>query len=581
MPLPERPNLEYLKKLAKQKLQDLQRADASARLADAQLAVAREHGFASWRKLRAHLDALRPAGQPSGRGELPREQVDEFYGAIYRADEATVERMLTVEPALVNARHADGTTPLLAAADRNKPGLIALLLARGGDPDGVYEHSAHTPLSWAVTSEHFEVAEALRRGGVAPDLYCAAGLGDAKAVEAFFDAEGRLQDGASSTGSSRYAPDGTRLPCPPPSAREVVSDALYIACRNGKEEAVRVLLAHGPDLSFRAFAGGTSLHWAYFSGSRAVIEALLRAGADPTLRDDVLRCTPRAFGICWPASEGWVSKVRQRLADDSALVNIMDAGHAPLHLAAKDGHLGVVKLLIEAGADVNLRSAEGKTALDLAGERSDQAGCVKVVEWLRDRGPRWREGMADNTTTDEEETFIAAIRGGDLGEVKSMLAAKPGLIRSRRHGASPILIARYHGKQEVVEYLRGSVPALDIFEAAALGDRERAERLLDGDGGLANAVAEDGFGPLGLACFFNHEPLVRLLLERGTPVNARQGTSGMGFTPLMEAALNGQTEMVDLLLEHGADRTMRDEKGQTAGDYARQNGHAALADHLA
>jgi ankyrin repeat protein len=48
----------------------------------------------------------------------------------------------------------------------------------------------------------------------------------------------------------------------------------------------------------------------------------------------------------------------------------------------------------------------------------------------------------------------------------------------------------------------------------------------------------------------------------------------------MEAALNGQTEMVDLLLEHGADRTMRDEKGQTAGDYARQNGHAALADHL-
>ncbi|HWN90691.1 MAG TPA: ankyrin repeat domain-containing protein, partial [Verrucomicrobiae bacterium] len=422
--------------------------------------------------------------------ELPQEQIEEFYGAIYRADEATVERMLSVEPTLVNARHFDGTTPLLAAADRNKPGLIALLLARGGDPDGVNAHSAHTPLSWAVTSEHFEVAEALRRGGVEPDLYCAAGLGDTKAVESFFDSEGRLQDGASTTGSSRYAPDGTRLPCPPLSAREVISDALYIACRNGKEDTVRVLLRHEPDLSFRAFAGGTPLHWAYFSGSHVVIEALLQAGADPTLRDDVLRCTPRTFGICWPASEGWVSKVRQRLADDSALVNIMDAGHAPLHLAAKDGHLGVVKLLIEAGADVNLRSAEGKTALDLAGERPDQAGCVKVVEWLRDRGPRWREAMADNTTTDEEETFIAAIRGGDLGEVKSMLAAKPGLIRSRRHGASPILIARYHGKQEVVEYLRGSVPALDIFEAAALGDRERTERLLDGDGGLANAVAQ-------------------------------------------------------------------------------------------
>jgi len=616
MPLPDRPNLEYLKKLAKEKLRELQRGDASAQLADAQLAVAWEHGFASWRKLRAHLDALRPAGEPSGRAGLPQEQIEEFYGAIYRADEATVERMLSVEPALVNARHPDGTTPLLAAVDHNKPGLIALLLARGGDPDGVYAHSAHTPLSWAVTSEHFEVAEALRRGGVAPDLYCAAGLGDAKAVEAFFDAEGRLQEGASSTGSSRYGPDGMRLPSPPPSAREVVSDALYIACRNGKEEAVRVLLRHGPDLSFRAFAGGTPLHWACFSGSRAVIEALLQAGADPTLRDDVLRCTPRTFGICWPASEGWVSKVRQRLADDPTLVNIMDAGRAPLHLAAKGGHLGVVKLLIEAGANVNLRDAEGKTALDLAGERPDQAGSVKVAEWLKDRDPRGREDMAENTTMDEEETFIVAIRGGELGKVKSMLAARPGLIRSRRHGASPILIARYHGKQEIVECLRGLLPALDIFEAAALGDRETAERLLDGDGGLANAVAQDGFGPLGLASFFNHDAVVRLLLargarvdaassngmrvmplhsaaaarsvliarlllERGAPVNARQGTSGLGFTPLMEAALNGQPEMVDLLLEHGADRNMRDDKGQTAGDYARQNGHAALADHLA
>src|SRR5439155_803262 len=130
---------------------------------------------------------------------------------------------------------------------------------------------------------------------------------------------------------------------------------------------------------------------------------------------------------------------------------------------------------------------EGKTALDLAGERPDQAGSAKVAEWLKDRDPRGREDMAENTTMDEEETFIVAIRGGELGKAKSMLAARPGLIRSRRHGASPILIARYHGQQE----------------------------------------------------------------------------------------------MVDLLLEHGADRNMRDDKGQTAGDYARQNGHAALADHLA
>src|SRR5215813_9296291 len=66
MPLPDRPNLEYLKKLAKDRLPDLQSTYPSARLADAQLTVAREHGFASWRKLRAHLDSLAaPAPAPT------------------------------------------------------------------------------------------------------------------------------------------------------------------------------------------------------------------------------------------------------------------------------------------------------------------------------------------------------------------------------------------------------------------------------------------------------------------------------------------------------------------------------------
>ena len=63
-------------------------------------------------------------------------------------------------------------------------------------------------------------------------------------------------------------------------------------------------------------------------------------------------------------------------------------------------------------------------------------------------------------------------------------------------------------------------------------------------------------------------------------MNARQGNATDGFTPLMEAAMNGQAEMVDLLLEHGADRTLRDDTGLTAGDHARLQGHTALADRL-
>ena len=54
--------------------------------------------------------------------------------------------------------------------------------------------------------------------------------------------------------------------------------------------------------------------------------------------------------------------------------------------------------------------------------------------------------MTDDETRADREAFIAAVRGGDLGTVKAMLDAGPGLLCTRRHGASAILIARYHGK---------------------------------------------------------------------------------------------------------------------------------------
>lgn len=374
MALPDRPSLEYLKKLAKDRLPELRRANPAARLADAQLAVAREQGFTSWRALRARLDRPPRAVSP--------DRASELFDAIKRGDEATVGRLLDADPPLANARDVLGQTPLLAAVDANRAGLVPVLLSRGADPGGVYAHSAHTPLSWAVTSESFDAARALVQAGVEPDLFCAAGLGDVERIRAFFRSDGRLKPGASKTGSTRFAPDGTRLPCPPASAPEIVADALYIACRGGHEGAVRELLAHGPDLAFRAFAGGTALHWASFAGARAVAGLLIQHGADPTLRDPVLGCTPEAFGICVAASWGWVSKVRQRLAEDRRLAHAMSARGGPLHEAARAGALEAVKLLVDAGADLARRNGDGKTALDLARERPDHAGCGAVVAWL-------------------------------------------------------------------------------------------------------------------------------------------------------------------------------------------------------
>jgi hypothetical protein len=59
--LPARPNLEYLKKEAKDLLDVLRRSDSSAQLADAQFALSREYGFDSWPRLKAHVESIASA----------------------------------------------------------------------------------------------------------------------------------------------------------------------------------------------------------------------------------------------------------------------------------------------------------------------------------------------------------------------------------------------------------------------------------------------------------------------------------------------------------------------------------------
>src|SRR6266852_9530613 len=98
---------------------------------------------------------------------------------------------------------------------------------------------------------------------------------------------------------------------------------------------------------------------------------------------------------------------------------------------------------------------------------------------------------------------------------------------------------------------RPPVAELDIFESSALGDVGRGKALLESDPRLANAVAEDGFGPLGLACFFDREPVVRMLLDSSSRVD-QASSNGMRVMPLHSAAAARSVSIARLLLERSA-----------------------------
>jgi ankyrin repeat protein len=146
---------------------------------------------------------------------------------------------------------------------------------------------------------------------------------------------------------------------------------------------------------------------------------------------------------------------------------------------------------------------------------------------------------------------------------------------------SALLQALYQGESEQVEKLLAADPELDVFEAAAFGRADRLRQLLHEDPSRANAFGDDGFHPLGLACFFGHVDAARLLLERGADVNALSTNEHVQTAAIHAAAAAAGDEttrygLVKLALEHGADPNLPQGGGFRAIDAARQNGDARV-----
>jgi ankyrin repeat protein len=145
---------------------------------------------------------------------------------------------------------------------------------------------------------------------------------------------------------------------------------------------------------------------------------------------------------------------------------------------------------------------------------------------------------------------------------------------------SDLLQALYHGDRAKADALLADKPELTIFEAAAAGKTERVREILRDDPSLANAFGDDGFHPLGLACFFGHVDTTRVLLEHGADVNALSRNEHIQTAAIHAAAASEDEgtdeatryELVKLVLDHGADPDLPQGGGFRAIDAARQNG---------
>jgi ankyrin repeat protein len=340
--------------------------------------------------------------------------------------------------------------------------------------------------------------------------------------------------------------------------------ALHLCARTGRPEAVRVLLTNGARIdTIENWRGQTPLMWAAAEGNVDAMKMLIEAGADVNARSTIIAwerqrteeprdkwlppggLTPLLFA----AREGKVASARV-LLDAGADINIVDPDrHTPLILALTNGQLDVAALLIERGADVNMEDKVGQTALYAAvdfhtvpasnrpapRETDDIVSSLDVIKMLLAKGAKvdapLRAALPYRTKLDRggdgvlgagTTPLIRAGKAADVAVIKLLLEKGANARAATRNGVTAVMMAANVATRE--EDMTGrSKTQKDIIES------------------------------------------IKALMAAGADV---KGSDTQGRTALHGAAMWGLTDVVKFIKEQGGDINLKDKRGLTPLSYA-------------
>ena len=308
----------------------------------------------------------------------------------------------------------------------------------------------------------------------------------------------------------------------------VADSAVADAAMRGDASAVRALLQRGADVNAAQGDGMTALHWAAEHGDHDLAAVLLESGANPGAETRIGRHTPLHV-----AAQGGhhlvVRTLLQNKAGKAGVNTTTTTGAAPLHFAAASGSSETVTILLDSGADVNVREPQwGQTPLMFAAA----AGRADVVGVLLARGADVRATgkVVDISARNRQDSAASRERNARVAAIQRQLAART---------------------------------------AAASSPRTARGRGGDGDSGgepeplgYADLVgAQGGLTALLLAVREGHEDTVFALLDGGADIN--QVSSSDHTSPLLMAAINGHFDLAMRLLGRGADVTRASDGGAT------------------
>ncbi|KAI8498541.1 hypothetical protein Bbelb_237430 [Branchiostoma belcheri] len=358
--------------------------------------------------------------------------------------------------------------------------------------------------------------------------------------------------------------------------------ALHVACREGRDEVVKLLIKNQADLNVTNGFGVTGLHVACRQGHDKVVELLIKNQAD-------LNVTNGAGDTgLHVACRGGHDEVAELLIENQADLNLANGnGDTGLHAACRGGHVKVVELLIKNQADLNMANKFGVTGLHVA----CREGHDKVVELLI-------KNQSDvNVANVAGDTCLhVACRGGHEKVVELLIKNQADLNATNKDGATGLHVACSRGHDEVVELLIKNQADLNVTNkfgdtglhvACIMGHVKVVELLIKNQADL-NVTNGNGDTGLHVACRQGHDEVVELLIKNQADLNVTNGLSKSanvdivfaGDTGLHVACSGGDVKVMELLIKNKADLNVTNKKGDTALHVACTEGHDKVVELL-
>ncbi|XP_054058909.1 ankyrin repeat domain-containing protein 17 isoform X6 [Rissa tridactyla] len=468
-------------------------------------------------------------------------KTDEMHTALMEAcmdGHVEVARLLLDSGAQVNMPADSFESPLTLAACGGHVELAALLIERGANLEEVNDEG-YTPLMEAAREGHEEMVALL--------------LGQGANINAQTEETQETALTLACCGGFLEVTDflikagaDIELGCSTP---------LMEAAQEGHLELVKYLLAAGANVHATTATGDTALTYACENGHTDVADVLLQAGADLEHESEGGR-TP----LMKAARAGHVCTV-QFLISKGANVNRTTANndHTVLSLACAGGHLAVVELLLAHGADPTHRLKDGSTMLIEAAK----GGHTSVVCYLLDYPNNLLSAPPPDATQLTPPSH-------DLNRAPRVpVQALPMVVPPQEPDKPPANVATTLPIRNKAVSGRASAmsntPTHSIATSVSQPQTPTPSPIISPSAMLPiypaidiDAQTESNHDTaLTLACAGGHEELVQTLLERGANIEHRDKK---GFTPLILAATAGHVGVVEILLDNGADIEAQSER---------------------